>query len=180
MRCITPPSGGEWLYTALLVPPDESFTGVIGRAGLDQGRGVLSRVTSASMLQVEQNATVWRASPPNSTARARGGLRHAPGSSRHCRHERLVIFLCCDRHSATENDRLCGKGTGDPGSGSRKETPAKGLESVEPPRSRASFSNACKPVVNELAKCVLRCRTQVSAGEEEGHVEAREGCGQAC
>ena len=34
----------------LFVPPDESFTGVIGRAGLDQGRGVLSRVTSASML----------------------------------------------------------------------------------------------------------------------------------
>ena len=33
-----------------LRPHDESFTGVIGRAGLDQGRGVLSRVTSASML----------------------------------------------------------------------------------------------------------------------------------
>ena len=31
-------------------PLVESFTGVIGRAGLDQGRGVLSRVTSASML----------------------------------------------------------------------------------------------------------------------------------
>ena len=31
-------------------PPLESFTGVIGRADLDQGRGVLSRVTSASML----------------------------------------------------------------------------------------------------------------------------------
>jgi len=28
----------------------ESFTGVIGRAGLGQGRGVLSRVTSACML----------------------------------------------------------------------------------------------------------------------------------
>ena len=36
--------GGEGLV--------ESFTGVIGRAGLDQGRGVLSRVTSASMLLV--------------------------------------------------------------------------------------------------------------------------------
>ena len=34
----------------LFAPPIESFTGVIGRAGLDQGRGVLSRVTSASML----------------------------------------------------------------------------------------------------------------------------------
>ena len=49
--------------TALRAPaPCRKFfsTGVIGRAGLDQGRGVLSRVTSASMLLFKILFATWQ------------------------------------------------------------------------------------------------------------------------